>query len=443
MKFFGREDEIAELRKSREQSHRFAQFTVITGRRRVGKTELIKEALRDGADDFVYLLITRQAEKTLCFDLQKSVLEAIGHRLTIHGQCSRLIELVEEVFKAAEEKPLTLVIDELQEMDRINPSFFGALQGLWDEHHNTAKINLVVSGSVNRLMNKIFFTYGEPLYGRNTGHLKVTPFPVSVIKEIFAEFHPGYANEDLLALWTFTGGVARYVELLMTSGAFTLDKMIDAIFGRLTAFVEEGKIVLMEEFGSEYATYFSVLSAVASGHTRFAEIENDLGMEVGTYIANLNERYELMSRTLPIFAKKGGKNSAYHIDDCFFRFWFRFVFRHQWLISLGRWDALRDIVRREFPAFSGYALELYFRWKIAEESSCTAIGSWWNRKGENEIDLVCDDEVSGKMDFFEIKRDAKRIDLGLLRKKSEAFFAKNPQFASREMTFQGLSMPDM
>lgn len=443
MKFFGRKDEIAELRKSREISRRFAQFTVITGRRRVGKTELIKEALRDGAYDFVYLLITRQAEKTLCSDLQKSVVEAIGHRLTIHGECSRLIELVEEVFKAAEEKPLTLVIDELQEMDRINPSFFGALQGLWDEHHNTAKINLVVSGSVNRLMNKIFFTYGEPLYGRNTGHLKVAPFPVSVLKEIFAEFHPGYANEDLLALWTFTGGVARYVELLMTSGAFTLDKMIDAIFGRLTAFVEEGKIVLMEEFGSEYATYFSILSAVASGHTRFAEIENDLGMEVGTYIANLNERYELISRTLPIFAKKGGKNSAYHIDDCFFRFWFRFVFRHQSLISLGRLDALRDIVRREFAAFSGYALELYFRWKLVEESSCTAIGSWWDRKGENEIDLICDDEVSGKMDFFEIKRDAKRIDLGLLRKKSEAFFAKNPQLASRETTFRGLSLQDM
>ena len=137
MKFFGRKDEIAELRKSREISRRFAQFTVITGRRRVGKTELIKEALRDGTDDFVYLLITRQAEKTLCADLQKSVVEAIGHRLTIHGQCSRLAELVEEVFKAAEEKPLTLVIDELQEMDRINSSFFGDLQALWDEPKST------------------------------------------------------------------------------------------------------------------------------------------------------------------------------------------------------------------------------------------------------------------------------------------------------------------
>ena len=104
MKFFGRREEIEELRKSRELSHRFAQFTVITGRRRVGKTELVKEALRDGKDDFVYLLITRQAEKTLCADLQKSVVDALGHRLTIHGKCTRLIELVEEVFKAADRK---------------------------------------------------------------------------------------------------------------------------------------------------------------------------------------------------------------------------------------------------------------------------------------------------------------------------------------------------
>ncbi len=443
MKFFGRRNEIAELRKTREISHRFAQFTVITGRRRVGKTELIKEALRDGTDDFVYLLITRQAEKTLCADLQKNVADSIGSRLTIHGECSRLIELVKEIFITAEEKPLTLVIDELQEMDRINPSFFGALQGLWDEYHNTAKINLVVSGSVNRLMNKIFFTYGEPLYGRNTGHLTVTPFPVSVMKEIFAEFHPGYSNEDLLALWTFTGGVARYVELLMTNGAYTLDGMIEAMFGRLTAFAEEGKIVLMEEFGSEYATYFSILSAIASGHTRFAEIENDLGMEVGTYIANLSERYGLISRTMPIFAKKGGKNSAYHIEDCFLRFWFRFVFRYQSLISLGRWESLRAIVRREYSAFSGYALERYFRLKIAEESSCTAIGTWWDRKGENEIDIVCEDETSGTMDFYEVKSDPERYSRSVLERKVEAFFEKHPEKIGLKRRVLLLSLADL
>ena len=443
MKFFGRKEEIAELRKSRELSHRFAQFTVITGRRRVGKTELIKEALRDGTDDFVYLLITRQTEKTMCSDLQKSVVEAIGHRLVIHGECSRLSELVAEIFKAAEEKPLTLVIDELQEMDRINPSFFGALQGLWDEHHNTAKINLVVSGSVNRLMNKIFFTYGEPLYGRNTGHLTVKPFSVSLLKEIFANFCPKYSNEDLLALWAFTGGVARYVELLMTSGAYKRDDMIDAVFGHLTAFVEEGKIVLIEEFGNEYATYFSILSSIASGHTKFSEIGNDLGLEIGTYMANLNERYELISRTLPLFAKNGGKNSAYHIEDCFFRFWFRFVFKYQSLISLGRWQQLREIVRREFPAFTGYALERYFHWKIANESACTAMGSWWDRKGENEIDLVCEDEFAGTIDFYEVKVDPARFDKAALLRKVEAFFEKHPEELSMRHKAKFLSVKDM
>ena len=443
MKFFGRKEEIAELRKSRELSHRFAQFTVITGRRRVGKTELIKEALGDGKDDFVYLLITRQTEKMLCSDLQKSVEEAIGHRLAIHGECSRLSELVAEIFKAAEEKPLTLVIDELQEMDRINPSFFGALQGLWDKHHNTAKINLVVSGSVNRLMNKIFFTYGEPLYGRNTGHLTVKPFTVPILKEIFSSFCPEYSNEDLLALWTFTGGVTRYVELLMTSGAYSRDDMIDAIFGHLTAFVEEGKIVLVEEFGNEYATYFSILSSIASGHTKFSEIGNDLGLEIGTYMANLNERYELISRTLPLFAKNGGKNSAYHIEDCFFRFWFRFVFKYQSLISLGRWQQLREIVRREFSVFSGYALERYFHWKIADESSCTAIGSWWDRKGENEIDLVCEDEFAGTIDFYEVKVDPARFDKAALLRKVEAFFEKHPEKRSMRHAARCLSVKDM
>ena len=157
----------------------------------------------------------------------------------------------------------------------------------------------------------------------------------------------------------------------------------------------------------------------------------------------MNERYELISRTLPIFARKGGKNSAYHIDDCFFRFWFRFVFRYQAMISLGRWDVLRDIVRREFSVFSGYALELYFRWKIAGESSCTAIGAWWDRKGENEIDIVCEDEISGTIDFYEVKSDRTRYNQGLLECKVAAFFEKHPEKRGLRHDVRCLSLDEM
>ena len=443
MKFYGRTEEIDLLRKTRDISRQFSQFTVVTGRRRVGKTEVIKQALNDGQDDFVYLLITKQAEKTLCQDLQRDIELAVGGRIKIHGQCSRVADLVKELFEEAERGPLTIVIDELQEMDRVNPSFFGALQGLWDEYHNRAKLNLVVSGSVNRLMNKIFFSYGEPLYGRNTGHLKILPFPIRVLKEIFADFKPDYSNDDLLALWTFTGGVARYVELLMTVGAFTRTAMIRAIFGRLTAFVEEGKIVLMEEFGTDYSTYFSILSSIATGHTKFAEIANDLGVEVGTYLANLNEKYELISRVRPYLDKEKSKNSVYRIEDCFFRFWFRFVFKYQSMITLNRHEQLQELVARDFPAFSGYALERYFQWKMVCESTCTNMGGWWDRKGENEIDLICEDELEGSIDFYEIKVDERRFDRKALESKTAAFLEKHPEKGGLRRRLVALSLKDM
>lgn len=443
MKFYGRAEEIALLRKARDISLRFSQFTVVTGRRRVGKTEVIKQALNDGKGDFVYLLITKQSEKTLCQDLQRDVESSANGRIKIHGQCSRVIDIVKEVFAEAERGPLTVVIDELQEMDKVNPSFFGALQGLWDDCHNRAHLNLVVSGSVNRLMNKIFFSYGEPLYGRNTGHLKITPFPVKVLKEIFADFKPDYTKEDLLALWTFTGGVARYVELLMTAGAFTRAEMIQAVFGRLTAFLEEGKIVLMEEFGSDYSTYFSILSSIASGHTKFAEIANDLGVEVGTYLANLNEKYELISRVRPYLDREKSKNSVYRIEDCFFRFWFRFVFKYQSMITLNRHEQLQGVVARDFSVFSGYALERYFRWKMACESTCTNMGGWWDRKGENEIDLICEDELKGSIDFYEIKIDEDRFNRKSFEEKVQAFLEKHPEKRTLRQRLGALTLKDM
>ena len=104
---------------------------------------------------------------------------------------------------------------------------------------------------------------------------------------------------------------------------------------------------------------------------------------------------------------------------------------------------MRDLAERDYEAFSGHALEWYFRWKFMEEGKYTRIDSWWDRKGENEIDLVCDDEVLGRLDFFEVKRDPRKIDIGLLKRKSEAFFSKNPALRSRTARFAGLSLPDM
>ena len=441
MRFFGREIELKELRKVRELSQERSRFTVLTGRRRVGKTELSREAFDDGKTPYLNLPITRQPEVTLCAQLQEEA-ERVLH-LGIHGTCTRFGELFRELMKEAERRPYTLVIDEFQEFDRTNPGVYGDIQHIWDEYHNKTKLNLVVNGSVNRLMNKIFFDDSQPLYGRNTGTLMLKPFGPSLLKEIFRCYKPDYTNSDLLALWTVSGGVARYVDMMMSAHAFTKAEMLEEIFSPLSAYIPEGRTILADEFGSDYGTYFTLLAAISSGQTTSAELKNLLGTEVGGFLAKLEDQYSIVEKKQPIFGKPTSKNAHFQVDDCFFRFWFRFVHKLSYLNELGRRDRMRDIAERDFDVFSGYALERYFTAKIVEDKGCTRIGSWWDRKGENEIDIVSEDEIAETLAFYEVKIDASRFDATRLAEKVEAFFAKNPDKRNLRYKTGLLSIGDM
>ena len=349
MRFFGREIELKELRKVRELSQERSRFTVLTGRRRVGKTELSREAFDDGKTPYLNLPITRQPEVTLCAQLQEEA-ERVLH-LGIHGTCTRFGELFRELMKEAERRPYTLVIDEFQEFDRTNPGVYGDIQHIWDEYHNKTKLNLVVNGSVNRLMNKIFFDDSQPLYGRNTGTLMLKPFGPSLLKEIFRCYKPDYTNSDLLALWTVSGGVARYVDMMMSAHAFTKAEMLEEIFSPLSAYIPEGRTILADEFGSDYGTYFTLLAAISAGQTTSAELKNLLGTEVGGFLAKLEDQYSIVEKKQPIFGKPTSKNAHFQVDDCFFRFWFRFVHKLSYLNELGRRDRMRDIAERDFDVF--------------------------------------------------------------------------------------------
>ena len=441
MRFFGREIELKELRKVRELSQERSRFTVLTGRRRVGKTELSREAFDDGKTPYLNLPITRQPEVTLCAQLQEEA-ERVLH-LGIHGTCTRFGELFRELMKEAERRPYTLVIDEFQEFDRTNPGVYGDIQHIWDEYHNKTKLNLVVNGSVNRLMNKIFFDDSQPLYGRNTGTLMLKPFGPSLLKEIFRCYKPDYTNSDLLALWTVSGGVARCVDMMMSAHAFTKAEMLEEIFSPLSAYIPEGRTILADEFGSDYGTYFTLLAAISAGQTTSAELKNLLGTEVGGFLAKLEDQYSIVEKKQPIFGKPTSKNAHFQVDDCFFRFWFRFVHKLSYLNELGRRDRMRDIAERDFDVFSGYALERYFAAKIVEDKGCTRIGSWWDRKGENEIDIVSEDEIAETLAFYEVKIDASRFDAACLAEKVEAFFAKNPDKRNLHYKTGLLSIGDM
>ena len=441
MEFYGREEELKELRRIRAESARGGRLTVVTGRRRVGKTELVERACNDGKTPYLYLLISQRSEKELCQCLQEDVERAVGR--PILGQAERFGQLFRAIVEASCERPLTLVIDEFQEFDKIDPAIFTDLQGIWDALHKRAKLNFIVCGSVSRLMRKIFFDDRQPLYGRNTGKIHLDPFPVALLKRILGQHAPRHSGRDLLALWTLTGGVARYVELLMDERAYTRKKMVETVFGLGSSYVDEGKIALGQEFGKDSGVYFSILASIASGRTSYAELRNAIGAEIGGQLTKLEDVYSLIAKKQPFLEKATSRNCLYAIDDCFYRFWFRFAYKYQHLLEQKQYAAIRAIVERDFDVFSGRALERYFRAKFLEEGRFTRIGGWWDRKGENEIDLVCENEVTGEFGFYEVKCDRRRVDLPSLQLKVAAFFRKHPDLQNRKYEIGALSVEDM
>ena len=199
----------------------------------------------------------------------------------------------------------------------------------------------------------------------------------------------------------------------------------------------------MQEFGNDSATYFTILTSIASGHTKFAEIKNDLGSDVGAYLSNLERNYGLIRKVNPVFAPPASKNAVFRIEDPFLRFWFRYVFKCAHYVERGMFERLQALVSEDFDVFSGHALERYFEWKFTEEERYTCMGGWWDRKGENEIDLVCEDETAGTLDFYEIKRRKSAIDLAALEAKAVRFFEKHPEKLRLTRRILGLSLDDM
>lgn len=439
MEFVGREEEINELRRIRLLSRTNARFTVITGRRRVGKTELVKNAMGD--EPYLYFYVTKKAQPELCEEFHLIVESVLG--VPFPGRIEKFADVFRFILNWSVEHPLTLVVDEFQDFLKIDESIIGDIAREWDDYHARAKINLIVCGSIDRLMGKIFKDDQAPLYGRNTAEFRIEPFDVSLLKDILHRHKPNWSHEDLLALWTFTGGVARHVALLMDDGATSLKSMVESMIRIGSPFLGEGKALLVEEFGKEYGGYFTVLSSIASGKTRRTEIEQALGGSAGGYITKLEDDYALITKRQPLFEKAGNKNCVYAINDNFLRFWFRFLWRYAYLLELRYYEELRGIVMRDYKLFSGQALEGYFRSKFIGQHAYTRIGAWWDRRGENEIDLVCENEFSQQLDFYEVKRDSSRFVPALLGRKVEAFLAKNPSLKSMKITSGALSMEDM
>lgn len=436
MKFYNREEEIKLIRRTEEKSHSSACFTAIMGRRRVGKTTLLRKALE--GQTYIYLFVSRTNEALLCDNFKKEITEKLS--IPIYGTPTRFIELFELLMQHATHQQFNLIIDEFQDFDRVNPTIFSDIQNIWDQYAPQAKINFIVCGSIYSLMKQIFENHKEPLFGRLTSKFVLKPFKTSVLIEIIQEYNPGFTPEDLLCLYTLTGGVAKYVTLLMDAGAFTYDAMIDFVTQPDSPLLTEGKDMLIQEFGRDYSTYFSIMQLIASGHTRQSEIDSIIGKNSGTYLKNLCEDYSLIQKQLPLLSKPGTRNLRWYIADNFLNFWFKFIYPHQSAIELEKYEQLNAFIKKQYSQHSGWMLEKYFRERISETTDATLVGSYWDNKGETEIDLIALNEFEKRGVVAEVKRNPAKISYTLL---AQEVASLPKEFAAYQLEQKGLSLNDM
>ena len=435
MKFYNREDELALLQRADKLKSKQSIMTMLIGRRRVGKTTLALQNF--STDKTLYFFVSKKNEALLCEEFSQEIEEKLG--IKILGEIKKFEQLFEYLLELGKKQAFTVIIDEFQEFYKINESIYSSIQKLWDLYKNESRVHFIACGSVYSLMKKIYEDKKEPLFGRADFKIDLKPLRVSVLKEIL-EDHNAYTPQNLLDFYVLTGGVAKYIELFVLYDSFDEQSMIDEIVRANSLFLDEGKNRLIEEFGKEYGTYFSILSLIASSKTSKTEIESILEKNISGHLSRLESDYNIIKSIKPIGSKPNAKVQKYEITDNFLAFWFRFIYKYNSIVEAEAYERLKSIIHRDFSTFKGKFLEKLFMELLREKQIYTSIGNYWERGNQNEIDIVAVDEIDKKLLLCEVKLSAKRLNRDELVRKSVNILQK---FKGYEVEYRLLCVDDI
>lgn len=418
--FVNRERELEFLER---QLKRPASFIVLYGRRRVGKSELIKYFTRD--KKVLYLLATQEVEKELIESFSSEIADCFKDTTLKTNPFSQFRHIM-DYLKEKDTKSLVLVIDEFPYLVDANKAVPSILQKYWDAHFKSKGLHIILCGSSIGSMETEVLGRKSPLYGRRTGQWKLDALQ---FRE-FIKFFPHTAFEKLIELYSITDGIPLYIlEFDGKKTAYENAKLSIATRGSLL--YQETDIILKEEL-REPKTYFSILKEISAGKTVLNEISNALGVERTALTRYLNtlQELDLIKLTKPITAKKKSKNTAYTLKDNYFKFWLRFVYPFIKDLDSFIFDSFERNFKRNFNAYVGKQFEAVCEEavRLANPINSAYIGNWWGayrdtETGERktaEIDIVSINEQTKEILFAECKwqnnADAKKILAGLKEK---------------------------
>jgi len=446
-KFYNREDELSALRQVTANITRTkGQLSVVVGKRRVGKTRLLKEAFfrsEEGAEQrtthqakALYLFVSRKSEVMLVSEFATLIELELGAKFF---RPTSLKEVLEFLLDYATTQPLTLIIDEFQDIQRVQPSLFSDIQNLWDAYKQTTMMHLVCCGSMFNMMTKIFKEQDEPLLNRDDRFFKINALKPSTIKQIMHDCGV-FSPKRMLEWWCLSGGVPKYLEWL--SLASNNESVFDAVISASSPFIKEGAHRLVEDFGAEHQSQFDILAAISTGHTTRSQIKNFSSKANDFHLDRLERHFNVIRKVNPVSSGKMARDARFEIEDPFLKFWFKFIHSNSSAVEMGNYAYIKAHIERDFSTFSGWELESLFKAILAESQQFSQIGSYWNNKGTDEIDIVAINPLEKRVLIAEVKRQQAKYNPNILIAKAQPLLARM-NLHRHEITYRGFSLDNL
>ncbi|QDA31398.1 ATP-binding protein [Thermococcus indicus] len=395
--FINRQAELSLLEERLERGK--AEFIVIYGRRRIGKTALLLEFLKRNGG--IYLLARETSEAENLRRFSQRIAEHFNDGFLEKNPFQSWDAFFEYLHTKAE-KRLVVIIDEFPYLVKANPALPSILQEYWDLKLSKSQIYLVICGSSVSMMERLL-GYKSPIYGRRTAQLRVNPLGFFGARA----FLPRYSIEEFVRAYGILGGTPAY--LLEFDDSKSIEENLKSYFQPDSFLYGDARFVLMEEL-DEPRNYFAIMESIARGKTTLGEIMNETGLERGTVGKYLSVLIDLgfVKREVPVTASRKSRRGRYYIADPYFAFWFRYVHPNEDLVETGQGELLVDIIMGDLNEYLGWIFEEVARQFLIELNKAgelpfrfTKIGRWW-RKGE-EVDLVALNERERQALFVEVK----------------------------------------
>lgn len=411
MRFIGREYELKELNEEYNKGN-FA-LSVIYGRRRVGKTYLIKEFLKD-KKGYYFVALESNALINLSL-LSIAVYEACGNLKGLPDFLD-FESAFRYLFEYTKENRIVFVIDEYPYLAQTAEYISSLLQKLIDEYRDNSKLFLILCGSSMSFMENQVLAYKSPLYGRRTSQLKINPFNYLDA----AKFVESYSYKEKAIVYGLTGGIAEYLTFFNDNVELKTN-IINNFLKTSGRLFEEATNLLKQEL-RQPKTYNDILFAIAGGASKLNEIATKLNMQTGglTYYINSLVELGIVEKKTPVLDRKN-KRPVYVIKDTMFRFWYYFVQKNMNLINMELGEMVYDKqVKTRLNEYMGSVFEKitieYFEQRLRKGKLNfipTDYGNWWGndkiKKKESEIDLLAYDENNNYL-FAEVKWKNKKAD---------------------------------